>query len=147
VKIKRIKHQVQNLGQMFCGWELMFDYRRLAELGSGQIVINVLTAECLHNGESIPKLGIANTLTQWLDQDLESNGIPKGSIQVAELIVDFKTERYKGQRLDSSWADPTPYFIGCKLDCRSRIQAFDREFVSSYSDTEEWPESYSWCKG
>jgi len=144
VKIKRIKHQVQNLGQMFCGWELMFDYRRLAELGSGQIHVNALTGECLHNGASIPKLEIAKTLVQWLDQDLASNGIPKDSIQTAELIVDFYTERYKGQRLDTSWADPTPYFIGCKLSCRSKMYAFDREFVSSYADIEEWPESYSW---
>lgn len=146
MKLKRLNHQAQNLGQMFCGWELMFDYKRLAELGSGILTLNILTKECQNNENSIPPLQIASTLNHRMTQDLAAHGIELEAIEVASLEVEFKTERHKGQKGDTSWADPTPYYIGCTLSCSSKIRAFGREYVSTYVDAEEWPESYSWCK-
>jgi hypothetical protein len=85
-------------------------------------------------------------LHQWMAQDLATHGIDIEGIESAQLDVEFKTERHEGQKGDTSWSDPTPYFIGCTLSCSSKIRAFGREFQSTYRDTEEWPESYSWCK-
>jgi hypothetical protein len=145
MSIKRLKHHAQNLGQMFCGWELMFDYKRLAELENGNLFLNVLTGECFHNGNKIEPLKIVTGLRKWLVADLEANKLNINQIECAELSVQFSTIRLKGQKIKKqSWADPTPYFVYCTLQCNSRIKTQDREFSSSYHDEEEWPESYSW---
>jgi hypothetical protein len=147
MKIKRLKHHAQNLGQMFCGWQLMFDYKRLADLGSGKLFLNILTGECQFNGNPIPPLNITSILKQWLEQDLKANAIDPSALQGAELSVTFKIERYRGQKSDTVWSDPTPFSIGCTMDCIAKVHAFDRVFSSNYHDFDEWPESYSWCKG
>ena len=130
---------------MFCGWELMFDYKRLAELNNGTLLINILTEECFHNGKEIEPLKIVSGIHHWMVEDLKDNNINPGQITCAELEVKFKTTRQLGQEIqNSSWADPTPHFIKCMLECCSKIKTKDREFTSSYRDEEEWPESYSW---
>ncbi len=145
MSIKRLKHHAQNIGQMFCGWELMFDYKQLAELESGTLLLNVLTEECFHNGKRIKPLRIISGLRKWMVQDLEDNKLNIDQITCAELQVNFKTYRQLGQaQQSSSWADPTPYFVKCTLDCNSKVKTKDREFISNYWDEEEWPESYSW---
>jgi hypothetical protein len=145
MSIKRLNHHAQNFGQMFCGWELMFDYKRLAELKNGELRINILENKCFHNGSEIEPLKISSAIRNWMVEDLEANKLKLSEVEKAELVVEFKTERILGQSIaGSSWADPTPYFVNCTLKCSSVINAKNREFTSSYWDEEEWPESYSW---
>lgn len=145
--MKRLKHHAQNLGQMFCGWELMFDYKTLADLKKGILQLNVLTQECLHNGQKIEPLKIVTGMHNWMMQDLKDNNIDASLIETAELTIEFNTNRENGQsEQSSSWADPTPFFIKCKLSCDSIIKTAQIEYKSNYADFEEWPESYSWIK-
>jgi hypothetical protein len=144
MKHKRLNHHAQNLCQMLCGWELMWDYKRLAELEKGVLIINVLTKACTHNDIPVQSLRIASVLRTWMNQDLKTHNIAFKAIQKAEVRVEFETERHFGQRQPGSWADPTPYFVGCTLHCSSIVSTDERTYTSSYNDEEEWPESYSW---
>jgi hypothetical protein len=145
MNIKRLNHHAQNFGQMFCGWELMFDYKRLAELERGELKLDVLNNKCFHNGSEIKQLRISSVLHHWMVQDLTANKIAITEIEKAELVVEFETKRILGQSIaGSSWADPTKYFVNCTLKCNSNIRAKNRKFTSIYWDEEEWPESYSW---
>ena len=145
MSVKRLKHVAQNFGQMFCGWELMFDYKTLAELGSGNLCIDVLRQECKHDDRFIEPLKIISGIHNWMVGDLEGNKLSIDDIDVAEIKVEFSTKRQIGQKLQGeSWADPTKTFISCTLKCSSVVKSQGREFTSSYHDQEEWPESYSW---
>jgi len=145
--IKRLQHHAQNFGQMFCGWELMFDYKTLADLKGGVLKLNILSQECLHNGQKIEPLITVAGIHNWMLQDLKDNNIDASLIETAELTVKFETTREKGQtEQSSSWSDPTPFFVKCKLSCKSLVRTAEKDYESSYSDFEEWPESYSWIK-
>jgi len=130
---------------MFCGWQLMADYERLAELKEGEIVIDLLTERCTYNGASIAPIRMARVLQDWLEQDLSAHRIPLDQIRRAELRVSFGTDRHEGQRdLSQSWADATPYFVSCSLDCSSVIATDELSYESAHQGDIEWPESYSW---
>ncbi|MFT6734528.1 MAG: hypothetical protein ACJAS9_002729 [Polaribacter sp.] len=141
--IKRLKHDAQNFGQIFCGWELMFDYKTLADLKVGVLKLNILTQECLHNEQKIEPLNIVKGIHLWMLQDLKYNNIHFSVIEAAEITVKFETTREKGQtEQSSSWSDLTPFFIKCKLSCDSLISTKENNYKSSYIDFKEWPESY-----
>lgn len=147
MSIKRLNHHAQNFGQMFCGWQLMFDYKRLAELESGTLAIDMLSGACNHNGNQVEALRIVQRLRNWMLRDLKAHKVDVERVRLAELQVEFDTRRQLGQQLGrTSWKDVTPYFIHCTLYCRSRVAIAHREFASSYADVEEWPESYSWIR-
>lgn len=147
MSIKRLKHHAQNLGQMFCGWELMFDYKRLAELEKGTLRIDMLKEECFHDGKAIDPLRIVDRLRDWMVRDLDDHNFDMNRLEAVELNVRFDTTRLEGQKIQrSSWNTSTPHFIYCTLDCNSLVKADTREFFSSYRDEEEWPESYTWIK-
>ena len=122
----------------------MWDYKQLADLKSGLIVIDVLTKDCTHNNMPIKSLKIAEVLQIWLYEDMDEYGLPKKAINMAQVTVEFNTERHLGQRnLRQSWRDPTPYFISCQLHCNSVISTGESTYAAFYNDEEEWPESYS----
>ncbi|WP_136810501.1 hypothetical protein [Desulfosediminicola flagellatus] len=147
MSVKRLKHHAQNLGQMFCGWELMFDYKRLAEMEKGTLRIDMLTEECFHDGNAIDPLGIVDRLRDWMIRDLDDHNLDPGRLECVELNIDFKTQRQLGQKNKrSSWKDVTPHFIHCTLNCTSKVITSTRQFSSKYQDEEEWPESYSWIR-
>lgn len=125
----------------------MWDYKRLALLGSGVLNIDVKNKQCEHNGTTIEELHIASVLHDWLMKDLESNDMKVDSIEIAELSVKFATERQEGSKIKNSiWADPTPYFVHGFFECGSLIRTQERDFTSTYKDEKEWPESYSWIR-
>jgi len=146
MSIKRLKHHAQNLGQMFCGWELMFDYHRLAEMEEGVLILNVLSEECFHNGNKISPLNIVKGLKNWMIQDLERNNLSLDKISLAELQVKFATSKVpKDSIQNESWSNPAPFFIKCVLDCSSKVEHDERKYTSSYQDVENWPEGFR-CK-
>ncbi len=147
MSIKRLKHHAHNLGQMFCGWELMFDYKRLAELKRGTLYINMLTEQCFHDGNAIDSFRIVNRIRDWMVRDLADHNLDINRLLCVELQVEFNTKKQLGQKNQrSSWNDSTVNFVYCTFNCRSRVKTITREFSSSYRNEEEWPESYSWIK-
>ncbi len=128
---------------MFCGWQLLQDYKAITELQKGKIVIDILSGECFHDGKGIKPLSIATVLNSWMIDDFKTNNIPLSIIEKAQLYVKFETERHKGQRDKTTiWARPTKDFISCKLDCTGLIRTDEKEYIDKYSEIEEWPTNY-----
>jgi hypothetical protein len=147
MKFKRLRHHVQNFAQMFCGWELMFDYKTLADLGGGTLRIDILNGTVVFNDETEISLSTVQGIRNWMIADLADSEIDLKKIQSAVLIVKFETRRELGLTEQStSWADPTPHFVKCKISCESSLEADNKKLTSSYLDFHEWPESYSWIK-
>ena len=144
MKYKRLRHHVQNFGQKFCGWELMFDYKKLAALSSGTLEFDFLNGITLFNGKQNATFSSAEGVRTWMLDDLKGNQIKLSDIQSAVLIVRFETKRELQQSDKStSWRNPEPYFIKCKIECESFLEAGNRKLTSSYVDFHEWPEGYS----
>lgn len=91
MKRQRLQHQADNLAQMACGWRVVGDLRRFAELQKGRIEINALTAEARFGGKPLGRLSLAEELAAWLAKDREQNGIPADYVSRAHVLLDFTT--------------------------------------------------------
>ena len=79
---------------MFRGWQLHPDYAFLIERGSGILEIDVLSGQCLCDGQLVPTLSIAKALLAWLKEDLTEHSIPLRWLDEASLKANFRvTER------------------------------------------------------
>jgi len=137
---KRLQHVAQNLGQMFCGWQLFQDWSRLSSLGAGIIEMDFRTGLCTHNGVTIPPLTMMEVLGHWLNDDLKSQGLSLESLETATLKVEFSTERHTGQRVENvRWGRPTRDYVGCKLSCIGSVSTDECVYTATYEDYEEWP--------
>jgi hypothetical protein len=144
MKRNRYQHQANFLCEMFCGWQLDPDYRRLTELGSGELVFDLLHAACYHNGVSITMLNIGRVLISALAADLDRNGGSINDLSHSSLAVRYVLEEHEGQRDKwTSWAYPARVFVGCQLNLRSRIVTDTREFSRDYSAAIEWPKNWA----
>ncbi len=145
---KRLQHSADILCHKFCGWELFNDWGVLTQFKSGTITINILSGDCMHNGELIPQMVMANILVKWLENDLDANNIPINEIQEAFLVINFETEEIGEQRNKSViFGDPTPPFIACELKCQSRVVTDEKSYESKYEKYEEWPRSMAKYRG
>src|SRR6185295_20132493 len=90
---KRLQHVADTLCHMFCGWELTFDYEELARLGSGTLVIDLISDRCTFNGQAISTLKIVGTLGAWLVKDLTDNKIPAESLRSVNLKAELEQGR------------------------------------------------------
>lgn len=141
-----MNHAAFTFCHMFCGWRLTNCYSRLAELGSGTLVIDVRTGRCSFDGEDIPCLTIASELQFWFAKDLADNNIQADKITSATLTASFdldvvdKSRRVKFHQYFSEGRHMnSPDFVQCKIDCRSKIVTDEAEYESAYSDIAEWP--------
>src|SRR4051812_15732759 len=120
MKLNRLQHNADNLCQIFCGWQLMSDWKTLTNLKSGTIQMDLLKDCCLHNGKEIPKLMMNCILGSWLREDLGKNKIPIKIIHEAFLTIEFDTEEIPEQRdKNAVWRDPIPPFIACNISRQS----------------------------
>jgi hypothetical protein len=143
MKNKRLKHHAFTFCHMFCGHQLLHDYKALTELHKGEIIIDILSGDCFHDSRKIKPLNMADVLKSWMMDDLNANNIPLSSIEKAKLFVNFKTERHRGQRDKTTvWTRPTKDFISCNLDCTGIIATNEKEYTEKYSEFEEWPTNY-----
>jgi hypothetical protein len=82
---KRLQHVADNLCQMFCGWRQIFSKRRLVELGSGTLDLNVLRETCTFEGRFVEPLPILAELRGWMVRDLAEHHIPLDAIDQAQV--------------------------------------------------------------
>jgi hypothetical protein len=142
MKTKRLQHHADILCKMFCGWQLLHDYKLLTELGHGTLEIDALARTSTHNGAPVT-LNMADVLGMWLSNDIQTSAMSLNTIISAIIRIEFTTERHRGQRNKSmQWARPTKEFISCSLKCVSSIKTAEREYTSQYEETEEWPTNY-----
>ena len=130
---------------MFCGWQLMFDDKNLAELGSGVLTLDILNEECSFNQSAIDPLKMMSGIRNWMLQDLSDIKIEIDKLICTEIEVNIEIVRQLSETVKgAAWVDPTPYYIKCKILCNSLVSKNDKKYISTYKDVEEWPESYSW---
>ncbi|MBD5779806.1 hypothetical protein IEN85_09905 [Pelagicoccus sp. NFK12] len=122
---KRFKHHVHIFCHMFCGWQIVNDHKRLLEMQSGELKINVLSAECAHNGNRIEPLLIAETIRDWFLEDLKTQRIENKDIEKAELIVEFEVSK----DLKSSKSAPN---IEHRFECTGILETEDTRYLEEF---------------
>jgi hypothetical protein len=136
---------------MFCGWQLMFSYATLEQLGSGTLRINVLTEECFFNDTPISSLSIAATLAAWMRRELADNQIDVAALAEVSLTVQVHIRcieshyRQTDNQYFGSNQQPliSDYYTSCAMDCRSKIVTAEKTYLSTYQDYEEWPRGWT----
>ena len=141
---KRLQHVADILCHMFCGWRLISSKPLLVQLGSGELAINVVTAECRHNGQSVGQLAIADELRLWMLKELARQRIPLDEISEATLRVelDFSLVAWRDtgeQFFDKGRQVKTAQMHRCLIHCSSVVRTTETEYTSRYSDVELWP--------
>jgi hypothetical protein len=129
---------------MFGGWRLANSFEDMQQLGSGVLVIDVLSQECRLNGRPIRTLSIAFELQAWLLRDLRQHHIPLSSVRAAVVKADVcfpnastgeAAESYLEQRDDGPTKNPG-WILAAR--CRSEITTDETSYRSEY-DTAGWP--------
>jgi hypothetical protein len=147
LKSKRLHHAAQQLGQMFCGWQLHWDKPRLATLGSGVLEIDVLTESCAFDGQPIPPLQIAGVLHRWLLADLARYRIPSEAVRRAVLVARLTLSRipWEERAGNDQWFGArqqqirTPTLYRCAIACEGTVETGEAVYTGRYDDLEEWP--------
>ena len=123
---KRLNHCADVLCRMFRGWRLHSDWDALVRLGTGVLKIDILGEGCRHNDKSIPPLNIAQSLRDWLFEDLSTHQIPLNAIIEAKLEIEFELGP----------PEPTPSGPGvpCSFRCCSQISTDEMVYTSTYED-------------
>jgi hypothetical protein len=143
---KRLNHCADIVCDMFCGWRLMNSYEDLVRLGSGPLVINLLTDDCIFNGQPTHTLTIACELSTWFREDLAKHRIPLAAITEAKLDAELKMETR------SAVASRGSYYIGkdgkpiekgdfhtLAARLHSTIATDEASYERSRSHYESWP--------
>ncbi|MCE5325479.1 MAG: hypothetical protein LLG01_03600 [Planctomycetaceae bacterium] len=147
---KRLQSVADTLCQMFCGWRLVNSYHELAKMGSGQLLIDVITSECVFREQPIASLVIAQELQLWLQRELNSNRIPIEALSSAQLrahlelsIVQSKKRITTVHHMNSQGKPvQTGIFFRLAIECDSEIKTDEASYKASMTDVEEWPENW-----
>lgn len=143
----RLKHAADTLCHMFGGWRLSNCYEDLERLGSGLLLINVLTAECQMNGAVVKPLSIAAELHIWLLHDFDKHCIELSNIRSAILEADLQIEKARDRKRSGKTIfiakDRTPImkgeFVSIAAKCRSEITTDESAYRAQYEFKEAWP--------
>jgi len=125
MKLKRLKHHADGLAQKTCGWEILGDAPRLAELGEGVILIDALSGACTYGGDSVEPLSIALVLRDWLHRDAGDYGIAPEHYRLALVKLSFKAEVTSGERVE------------LHLRANSEVQAAGKRYSSQF-ENRQW---------
>jgi hypothetical protein len=147
MKQKRLQHVADTVCHMFCGWRLNFSVRRLVDLGSGQLRVDLITGRTSHNGAAVDDLPIVRDLMSWMGEDLKGNGMEVSDLETAELTVDLDLTTVPWEETSSQFFSAgreirTDSMHRCKMQCASVIRTQDRSYESQYVETKHWPEGW-----
>lgn len=131
---------------IFCGLKLMGSCRRLADLGSGTLAIDVISAGCRFNGRPIDALPIAVELRENLEHLLKRHNIDPKSLVRARLTalidvgsVDSSHRVTSEFHMRSGQIIQEGKFHQLKISCQSEIATGDALFRSKEDTVAEIP--------
>lgn len=147
MKQKRLQHVADTVCHMFCGWRLNFSVRRLVDLGSGRLHVDLITGRTSHDGAEVDDLPIVRDLLSWMRQDLEGNGMSVSHLETAELTVDLDLASVPWKQTSEQFFSAgreirTESMHRCKMQCASVVPTQNRSYESQYMGTEYWPEGW-----
>lgn len=120
---KVLQGYANTICDVFLGWRGRCDDPVLAELGSGTLVIDVLTGTATHDGVSVIEPTATGTfLYRWLREQAERHRVPLDGILRAELVVRYTVE---------PWDWEIPLWTLGYPDVRSRVVTAEREYTGS----------------
>lgn len=142
---KKLKNVANTVCQMFCGWRLHASKPMLVILGSGNLVIDVLSGRCQFNGHSITQLPIARELVEWVKQDLARSRIPAVVLTRAHVAVKLSFSQVP-------WNTKTKHIFykagkavllermhKCVFECESEVTTKKAAYHSKLVASQEWP--------
>ena len=114
---------------MLVGWRMGDDYQKLANLGSGLFVFNILEGTCHFEGRPIEDLYISKEIQAWFFNRLNEHKIPIQEIKEATLKAEVTTEiieKKKRKMASFNW------------QCSSLIRTDEASYTGSLSETHHW---------
>jgi hypothetical protein len=132
---------------MFCGWRQIFSKRRLVDLGSGVLSLDVLRGQCTFAATAIEPLPILAELRAWMVKDFADNRIPLDEIDQAEVVAQLEvtTIEWEARKTNAQYFLPSGLELKggpmyrCRVECTSTVRSGDAVYRGKYFDTEEWP--------
>lgn len=112
--------------------------------------VDALTGQSVFDASPTEPLAIAGELQHWLLNDMATNNIPTDNIVSAKLVarIDLTKANWKKRTSKDHWFDRKGAEIvwrqlnRCVIECRSRIETDEAEYISQFTDVEEWPEGF-----
>ncbi|MDH5360872.1 MAG: hypothetical protein OEX03_09925 [Gammaproteobacteria bacterium] len=125
----------------------MNSYEAIQKLGTGELLIDVLSGTSKFNGNVIEPLNIGLEIQAWLDEDLKKNSISIGDIKSAVLSVGVELETLPspGNTRSSFYIgkDGKPIekgqFFSLQARCKSEIETDEARYESEKTHCEKWP--------
>ena len=141
---------VNNFCQMFVGCQSYMDVQEtLMPLSQGELVrleINVLTGQCVAEGQKLLPLTISEVMGTWFAARLVQHSISPSSIKVAQLTVEYQAKMVEHKNV--------PLLVSNKASlCEHVLNIFGREpsnniFFKPQPGTNVWHiESEFFCCG
>lgn len=129
---------LQDFANVFCQHVIDlpqgYDLASFAHYGSGKYSLNVLTGECSHNRNPIPKLRTCEVYAEWLRTQLEKHGIDQNMIQEAAIEIDVNVQDvHLRSSCGHRFADAQFSF-----DCRSKIGTDEKTYVGHMTGKKKW---------
>ena len=162
---------VNNFCQMFVGYQSYMDVQdTLMPLSQGKLVrleINVLTGQCVAEGQKLLPLKISEVMRAWFAARLVQHSISPSSIEVAQLTVEYQAKEVELKNIPrlvlkkaSLWDQalkifgrepsnniffkPQPgtnvWHIESEFFCRGLIRTSDHEYTSTNGKRRDKPQ-------
>src|SRR5947209_20456139 len=129
---------IQDFANVFCQRILQlpegYDLASFVHYGSGSYDLNILTGECIFNGNPIPKLRTCDVFKEWLFAQLEKHLIPREGIEAASLKIDVTVSQISvKQSYGHEFA--SAHF---SFNCQSEIRTDEKSYASGMSGEKTW---------
>ena len=111
-----------------------YDLASFALYGSGVYEVNILTGDCMRNGNLIPPLRLCDIYQKWMLKQAEKRGIEKNGILAATLRIKVDVEDVSLRSSGSHrFASGHFFFV-----CRSEIVTDENTYVGQMDGDKVW---------
>jgi hypothetical protein len=122
------------IAQMFVGYQIdLVDKFRLASIGQGRIVVDLLDGSTTINDAPSPPLSISGAVRDWYSEALVRDGLEEAFVSHIGILCDFAVT-------DSSPEAKTERTV--KLDCQVTLDAQDGVWTGIGTRSERWRQSH-----
>jgi hypothetical protein len=153
--LKNLKNIVGNLAPRFSGDAFMFNLRTMAKLGTGSVVIDVLSQTCMLNGTDIPLPQFARDVIDWCEQQIRTAGVAREDIlsivftcEIAQRVIDARERSVRNVQfygpggVEIVSGEFLRFDLTCRTDIVTALRFGEYAFTRHYKTTNEYPRSF-----
>lgn len=114
---------------MLVGWRMGDDFAKLANLGSGLFIFNILQGTCHFGGKAIEDLYVTKEIQAWFSHRLTEHKIPIEAIKEATLKAKVTTtiiDKKNRKKVIFNW------------QCNSLIRTDEATYEGALSEVHQW---------